>query len=446
LLERFKADPSATAVVSGHAEYSYGWLTDRVSQMAEQFHANGVAAGAVVALEADFSPAGIAAFIALAGANTIIVPLLRTSAAAIRSTAHTIAKVEFRVLVDADEKVTTQYTAEEANHPYYKELRQKAHPGLVLFTSGSSGKPKAAVHDLAALLDKFHTRRDALRTVNFLQFDHWGGLNTLLHTLSNGGTVFCLRDRTPDYVCHLIERYRIEALPASPTFFNLLLLSRAYERHDLSTLKIVSYGTEPMPQSTLSSLAKAFPWVRLHQTYGLIEVGVLRSKSLSNDSVWLKIGGEGYQTRIVNGLLEIKAHSAMLGYLNAPSPFTADGWFQTGDAVETNGEYLRIIGRASEMINVGGEKVFPQEVESVVLEVENVADVLVYGRPNALLGNIVCADVSLEAPEDEVTVDRRIERYCRLRLAAYKVPLRIRVVDEVELSERLKKVRSPAAQ
>ena len=122
----------------------------------------------------------------------------------------------------------------------------------------------------------------------------------------------------------------------------MVLMSEAYARHDLSTLRTVTYGTEPMPESTLRRLHALFPAIQLVQTYGLSEVGILRSKSKSSDSLWVKIGGEGFETRVVNGILEIKARSSMLGYLNAPSPFTADGWFVTGDEVEVDGEYLRI--------------------------------------------------------------------------------------------------------
>ena len=71
-------------------------------------------------------------------------------------------------------------------------------------------------------------------------------------------------------------------------------------------------------------------------------LGVLRSKSKSNDSLWVKVGGDGYETRIVDGILQIKAESAMLGYLNAPSPFTDDGWFITGDEVLEKDGYIRI--------------------------------------------------------------------------------------------------------
>ena len=227
---------------------------------------------------------------------------------------------------------------------------------MVLFTSGTSGKPKAAVHDFVNLLEKFKTRKKSFRTLNFLLFDHWGGLNTMFHTLSNGGAVLALKDRRPQTVCAFIEKHKIELLPASPTFLNLLLISEEYRKSDLSSLKLITYGTEPMPLSTLEKLVKIFPEVKFQQTYGLIELGVLRSKSKSDNSLWIKIGGEGYQTRISDGLLEIKAESAMLGYLNAESPFTEDGWFRTGDKVEVDGDYIKILGRKSEIINVVEKK------------------------------------------------------------------------------------------
>jgi acyl-coenzyme A synthetase/AMP-(fatty) acid ligase len=321
-------------------------------------------------------------------------------------------------------------------------IRKRKHPGLVLFTSGTSGEPKAAVHDFLALLEKFKTRRKALRTLNFLLFDHWGGLNTMFHILSNGGVVITTKDRKPENVCKLIEKHKIELLPASPTFLNLMLLSGAYKNYDMNSLKIISYGTEPMPESTLKRLKIIFPEVKLLQTYGLIELGVMRSKSEKDDSLWVKVGGDGYKTRVVDGMLEIKAESAMLGYLNAPSPFTEDGWFKTGDAVEVNGEYIKIMGRKSEIINVGGDKVYPQEVESVIQEMDNIADVTVYGEKNPIIGNIVCARVVLFVDENRKEFVTELKQFCAMRMKKFMVPVKVEFSDEKLYGERYKKVRS----
>jgi acyl-CoA synthetase (AMP-forming)/AMP-acid ligase II len=131
----------------------------------------------------------------------------------------------------------------------------------------------------------------------------------------------------------------------------------------------------------------------------------------------------------------------MLGYLNAPSPFSEDGWFNTGDAVEVDGEYIRILGRRSEIINVGGEKVYPVEVEHVLLGMPNVADVSVAGEPNPITGQVVSARFKPIVPEDLTQFRKKVRAYCATRLAPYKVPVRIPLAGEELYSKRLKKMR-----
>jgi acyl-CoA synthetase (AMP-forming)/AMP-acid ligase II len=185
----------------------------------------------------------------------------------------------------------------------------------------------------------------------------------------------------------------------------------------------------------------AFPNTRLLQTYGLSELGILRSQSREPGSLWIRVGGEGFQTRIVDGRLFVKAQSAMLGYLNAPSPFDAEGYFDTGDLVERDGDWLRILGRATEVINVGGNKVLPVEVENVLLAMENVADVEVHGEPSPIMGRIVVATVRLAHPEDPAAFKTRMRLFCQGRLPDYKTPARVRFADGLH-SARFKKVRS----
>jgi long-chain acyl-CoA synthetase len=325
--------------------------------------------------------------------------------------------------------------------PLLNQLKELNHGCLVLFTSGTSGEPKAIVHDFTKLIEKYKVKRPAYRTIAFLPLDHMGGLNTLLHTLYNGGCIIVPQNRKPDYICQLIETYEIELLPTTPSFLNLLLVSKVYQNYDLSSLKIISYGTEPMLQSTLDKLKEVFPNVRLQQTYGLSELGVLRSKSKDDTSLWVKIGGEGFETRVRDGLLEIKADSAMVGYINAPSPFTEDGWFMTGDRVEVDGEYFRILGRESDIINVGGEKVFPSEIENVIQSFDNIADVLVYGEKNDILGNIVCAKIKLVNNEDEDSFKLRLRKYCKTKLQSFKIPMKIQFDYGEQVSDRFKKQR-----
>jgi long-chain acyl-CoA synthetase len=428
------------ALVWRREEWSYNYLKEAVVNWYDKLEA--IPAGAVVGIESDFSPQTVAMFFALIEKKCIVVPFdIHHSDK--NQKKFGVAQLDFLIVVNDEQEITID-TLERVGekHAFYGIVKGRQHPGLVLFTSGSSGEPKGAVHDLSKLLAKFTVRRKALRTINFLLFDHWGGLNTLFHILSNGGCVVTLENRTPDYVCDMIHNHEVELLPTSPTFLNLMLLSRAYERHNLSSLKVITYGAEPMPESLLKSLVKTFPDIQFQQTYGLIELGVMRSKSENNDSLWVKIGGEGYDFRVVDGLLQVKADSAMLGYLNAPSPFTDDGWFMTGDSVEVKGEYFRILGRKSELINVGGEKVYPQEVENVILSFPGIFDVIVFGEKNPLSGNIVCAKIKInEEPEDAKKFIQQLKTFCRTQLQPFKIPVKVSIVDEIVHSERFKKKR-----
>lgn len=439
LLERFEAHQHEESIIWNDKSFSYQWLMERVVFFEEYISQNDIAEGTVVALKGDFTPNSIALFLALVKKNAIVVPLVATVKNEEELVAISGAGAVFTI--DQDDECSVVKNGRQATHAFYDIIRDRRHPGLVLFSSGTSGEPKCAVHDFAKLLDKFRTQRTALRTLNFLLFDHWGGLNTMLHILSNGGVVISTKDRSPANICRLIERYKIELLPASPTFLNLLLLSEAYNDFDLGSLKIISYGTEPMLPSTLRRLKELFPNVKLQQTYGLIELGVLRSKSESDESLWVKLGGDGYELRVVDGLLEIKAASAMLGYLNAPNPFTEDGWFKTGDAVEVNGAYFRILGRKSELINVGGEKVYPSEIETVIQEMPNIAEVMVYGEKSPIMGMIVVARVRLFEEEDRKELASRVKKHCRQVLAPYKIPVKIVVDNEAQYGDRLKKTR-----
>jgi acyl-CoA synthetase (AMP-forming)/AMP-acid ligase II len=428
----------ATALLSDDAAVSYRGLMERVDVCDTRLEAAGVPPGAVVAFDGDFSPGGVALLFALIRRAAVAVPLGTNPPPEVAWRLE-LGQVEWFARSDGRDDWALEETGRRADHALLDRLDAAGHPGLILFSSGSTGPPKAAVHDLARLLAKFRTARPAMRTAAFLLFDHIGGLNTLWHVLANGGTLVCLAERSADGVAAAIARHRVELLPTSPTFLNLLLLSGAWERHDLSSLRVVTYGTEPMPEATLRRLHEVLPALELRQTYGLSEVGILRAKSESSDSLWVRIGGEGYETQVREGILWIRADSAMLGYLNAPTPFDVDGWFNTGDLVEVRGEWFRILGRQSELINVGGQKVYPGEVESAILELPEVAEVAVLGEPNALLGRVVVAQVvpAVELPPDDLR--RRIRDHCRSRLAAHKVPAKVVVVTGTLHSARFKK-------
>jgi acyl-CoA synthetase (AMP-forming)/AMP-acid ligase II len=278
-------------------------------------------------------------------------------------------------------------------------------------------------------------------TAAFLLFDHIGGFNTLSHCLLTGGTLVRLASRDAADVCRSIERHRIELLPATPTFLNMLLIGGAHTRADLSSLKLITYGTEVMPPATLRALTAALPGVTFKQTYGLSEVGILATKSKSDDSVWMKLGA-GSAIKVVDGVLWVKSETAMLGYLNAPSPFDAEGWLCTGDMVDVDGDYIRVRGRKEEIVNVGGLKVFPAEVEEQLLRAPHVTDAVVWGKKNAVTGFIVAASITKAPGVDAAVARQQILEHCRRHLDEFKVPRYIEFVDGQLHTERFKKAKA----
>lgn len=440
MFDIFEQKNRSDALIWKDRSFSYEWLHTRVRKWLEIIAGEKIQANDVVALEADFSPESVALFLALLDSGCTLVPLT-TSVEAKKPRFKEIAEVQRSISLDDQDRAQFDRYDRKPENELYLELRKRGHPGLVLFTSGSTGESKAAIHDMVQILNKFHVARHCFRTIPFLLYDHIGGVNTLLYTLSNGGCLVTLEDRDPDKVLSAVEKYGVELLPTSPTFINLILLSEAYRRYDLSSLKVVTYGTEPMPESTLRRLHELFPEVRLQQTYGLTEMGILRSKSRSSESLWVKVGGEDYQTRVIDGHLQIKAKSAMLGYLNAPSPFSEDGWFDTGDLVEVDGEYVRFLGRESEIINVGGEKVYPAEVEGILQEMDNVQEATVVGEEHPITGNIVVANVLLGHEEERREFTKRLKQYCKDRIPNYMIPVKIKIVNEKQHGDRFKKIR-----
>jgi long-chain acyl-CoA synthetase len=406
-------------------EYQKKWLT---KQLVKQ--------GDVVSLEADYSPLSIATFIALIALKTIIAPRTNVPLEKLKESRE-IAQVNHVISFQGD-ICTLTHEDQKSSHPLFLKLKREEKPGLVIFSSGSTGKSKATVHNLDKLLEKFLSPRHCLRVLVFLLFDHIGGFNTLFYTLFNGGCLIIPKTRSPQDVLSAISQFRAEALTTSPTFLNLLLLNGGVERFTLNSLKYVNYSSEVMPEYLLAKLKETFPKARFSQAYGLSEVGVLPVKSLSSESTYFKMG-DSIQTRIVDGMLEIKTDTAMLGYLNADSPFTEDNWFKTGDLVEVNGDYFRILGRKSELINVGGLKVYPAEIENILQQMPNVEEVSVTSEPHPIVGSLIKATVVLKNAETPLEFKKRMSLFCSDRLPRYKIPQKVLISKEKLHNERFKK-------
>ncbi|MDB5407847.1 MAG: AMP-dependent synthetase and ligase [Rhodospirillales bacterium] len=441
LLDRFATAPERVAFTHEGRAVTYGAVVDRVGHFSDRLARHGIGVGQTVAVLGDYSPEVVCLIFALAQNGNIIIPLTRDSVIE-QSAALAISGCDWFARFDeAGDDVTITAEPVPSDNPLLARFRTTGAPGLILFSSGSTGKPKAILHDFDRVAEKFRKQRSSVVAIPFLMLDHFGGINTILAITGSLGTVVTVTDRSVARICQAIAEHRVELLPATPSFLTLLLVSKGHEQYDLSSLRRITYGTEVMPQTTLDRLRALFPQVELQQTYGLSEVGVLRSQSRNDGSLWVRIGGEGFATKVVDDILWIKSDYAMVGYLNAPSEFDAEGWFNTQDRVEVDGEFFRILGRVTDVINVGGQKVYPTEIEDVILALENITDVAVFGEKNPLLGQIVVARVVLTATEPVGEVKKRIRAACQARLAAYKVPAKV-VLSETPLhTARHKKTR-----
>ncbi len=274
-----------------------------------------VKSGDVVALIGDFDPQSILTLLQLIEKNVILVPL----------TTATKSQHEYfleSALVDVlVEGVSVQRINHDRKNELVEKLREQQHAGLVLFSTGTTGRPKAILHDLTLFMQRFETSRPTLKTINFLLFDHIGGLNTLLHTLFNKGTVVAPKSRTVEEILATCEDHKIEVLPATPTFLRMMLMSGLVPSSVPKSLRIITYGTERMDQPTLDALCELLPDVDFRQTFGMSEMGIVRVKSEARDSLFMKVGGEGVETKVVDNVLQIRSQTRMLGYLNADSPF-----------------------------------------------------------------------------------------------------------------------------
>jgi acyl-CoA synthetase (AMP-forming)/AMP-acid ligase II len=442
LLERFARLDAADCMVFDGTPVTYATLARRVEGWVDHLRRARLGTGTVVALDATYCPESCAALLALIEVGAIIVPLSGLPRPQ-RREFRAIGEVEAAIRIDGAGRLeSVARTGRLATHDLYRRLREVGSPGLVLFSSGTTGRSKASVLDMRLLLKRYEDVAKPRCTLSFLNLDHIGGINTLLHTLHAGGTVVTVPERSAEAVFAAIARHGVQVLPTTPTFLNMVLLSAAHRRYASSSLELITYGTEPMPQRTLTRLIDELPHVRFKQTYGLSELGILPTRSRGDGTLWVKLGGEGFDHKIVDGILWIRSAMAMLGYLNAPAPFDDDGYFNTQDVVITDGDYVRILGRRSEIINVGGQKVYPTEVENLLLEVPNIADVTVSGLPSPITGMVVKATVNTSVPESRDSLTRRVREHCRRRLEPYKVPAIVEPSPRALHSDRMKKARS----
>ncbi len=441
-IENFKRFDKRIAIVFKNQNYSYIDLYNQIKEIETNLLSK-IKKGEVVSILSNYSFESIALFIALYKNKNIIVPISNTIAGEIKD------RVEESYTDKIIKIVGINYFLENISlsekHQMIKNLQTNYQSGLILFSSGSTGKPKAMIHNFDNLVEHYKNKKEkSTNMILFLMFDHIGGLNTLLNILSMGATAIIPENRNADDVCKLLQDYKIMVLPSSPTFLNLILMSKANEKYDLNSLRMITYGTEAMPESLLNRLKEAFPKVKFLQTFGTSETGIANTSSKSSNSTFMKIDDPELEYKIVDNELWLKSQTQVMGYLNSSmDSFTNDGWFKTGDLVETTQDgYIKIIGRNKELINVGGEKVLPNEVESIILEINEIEDCMVYGETNIITGQTVVCDVVLKEELLQNEIKKIVRQFCKDRLDTYKIPTKVNIVDKTNFSDRFKKIRS----
>ena len=312
-----------------------------------------------------------------------------------------------------------------------------------LFTSGTTGAPKMAVHDLAGLTDAIKidfSVIDPIVWATFYDTRRFGGLQMLLRALTGGHTMMMTSPSEPmeDFIARL-ARSGLTHLAGTPSHWRSALRRKA---QDGLKPRYVRLSGEIADQSLLDSLARAFPGAAIGHAYASTEAGVgfEVNDGLAGFPIDYLTRRAPVELQVRDGSLRLRSSRAAHLYLGGDARVVADadGFVDSGDLIEQRGDRLYFAGRANGVINVGGLKVHPEEVEAVINQCPAVQISLVKSRSSRITGALVAADVVLTDSdldaEQAKAVRQSILDACRSALPAYKVPTSIRFVGDVPLT------------
>jgi len=321
-------------------------------------------------------------------------------------------------------------------------------PAVLVSTSGTSGTPKVARHTAASLLGRIRAARGAGTPVRWLltyQPAGFAGVQMILTALATESSVVCLRHNNVPGLAKAALEHRVTHISGTPTFWRsfVLCLKAGAATLDLAQITL---GGELVDQATLDRLARTFPRARVCHIYASTEAGALFSVTDGRagfPAKWLEQGIDGVGLRIRDGVLEVKSPRAMAGYLDPTNhPYAADGWLVTGDRVDLRGDRVLFAGRQDAVINIGGRKVTPDEVEAALIEVPGVQDLRAYAAKNPITGFVIALEVVVSPGADPEQVKKDLLAAGHERLAAYKVPRLVKVVEKIRSNASGKKSRA----
>lgn len=305
---------------------------------------------------------------------------------------------------------------------------------LTLYTSGTTGRPKKVYHTLKTLTRTVKRSLKLANKVWALAYNptHYAGLQVFFQALFNLNPVVYVFGQPVHHVPELLRKYHVTNLSATPSYYKMFLPLASVNE----TMERLTFGGERMDETLLPDVKRVFPNAEIRNIYASTEAGALFTSDGNVFSVTL---GLKDKIRILD-TGELLLHASLLG---GGVPLQDGEWFSTGDLVESVGENrFRFVSRKTEMINVGGYKVNPNEVETIIRQVGGVADVLVSGKENRLLGHVLLAYVVKQDHEiEDAVLKKKILNHLMGNLQSWKCPRIIYFVDHLELSRTGKKVR-----
>jgi acyl-CoA synthetase (AMP-forming)/AMP-acid ligase II len=322
------------------------------------------------------------------------------------------------------------------------------------FTSGTTGNPKGVVHSHNTTLSTCRTLNEDMRVTPaevFLIYLplglNWGYL-TLVQAVMAGARAVLLDQFSARAALELIQRERVTYIPTAPASIIAMLNDPDLGRFDLTSLRVVITGGASCPIETIREF-RARMHGHLIELYGMLETGFHTYTRLGDDpeAVTGTVGtvSSGLGLRLIDeagrdvaagaeGEIAAQGPSVHLGYHKNPTAnaelFTADGWFRTGDLGQFDAAgNVKIVGRLKEMINRGGKKYFPREIEEILYTHPKILHAAVVGVPDPRLGERNCLCV-IPRPGQMLTLDEAVE-FLRNDVATYKLPETLEVFDEL---------------
>jgi malonyl-CoA/methylmalonyl-CoA synthetase len=463
----FTAMPDAPAVHDADGWLTYRDLDQRSRAVAGRFAGTGLRAGDRVVVSAAASNALVVAHVAALRLGLVVVPV--NGAYLEREIRHVVDDCEpAACIVDADRHelfravlgddrpvVTSAVELPDADAPALDDPDPDA-VALLCYTSGTTGAPKGAMLTHGNALASCEALRWAWRwtaadrLVLALPLFHVHGLGIGLHgTLLCGASTVIVPRFEPDAVLDAARDHHATLFFGVPTMYARLV--DAPRVAELGDLRLCVSGSAPLPASLHADLRERAGVVALER-YGMTETLMNVSNPYDGERRAGTVGFPlpGVEVRLADGTgeIELRGPNVFPGYWRRPEAtaeaFTADGWFRSGDVGEHDADgYLRIVGRAKELIITGGFNVYPREVEDVLLQHPAVLEVAVVGEPSDEWGETVVAVVVLGDPAlDGDELGHELLAFAAGQLARYKRPRRIRFVDALPRNALGKVVRS----